>query len=73
MSKKVWNLLYVVGNPTMFTRVTANASNPMLRADALEAAEKISGNGWRVWVEHHERSSERIFESRAERAHKAAA
>ncbi len=27
MSTKVWNLMYVAGNPEMFTRVTANADN----------------------------------------------
>lgn len=65
--------MYVVGNPTMFSRVTCNADNPMSRADALRAAETVAGNGggWRVWVEHHTKS-ERIFESQAEKDHKAA-
>ena len=71
MSKKIWNLMYVAGSPTMFSRVTANASNPMSRADALAAAEKVAANGWRVWVEHHARP-ERIFESQAEKDYKAA-
>lgn len=71
MSKKVWNLMYVVGNPAMFSRVTANADNPLSRADAMAVAEKVAGNGWRVWVEHHA-SQERIFESQAEKDHKAA-
>ena len=71
MSKKVWNLMYVAGNPAMFSRVTANADNPMSRADALSAAEKVAGNGWRVWVEHHARP-ERSFESQPEKDHKAA-
>lgn len=70
MSKKVWNLMYVAGNPAMFSRVTANAGNPMSRADALEAAEKVAANGWRVWVEHHAHA-ERIFESKVEKEHKA--
>lgn len=72
MSKKVWNLMYVVGNPAMFTRVTSNADNPMSRADALAAAETVASNGggWRVWVEHHTKA-ERIFESQAEKDHKA--
>lgn len=37
MSKRVWNLMYVAGNPAMFTRVICNADNPMSRADALKA------------------------------------
>ena len=72
MAKKVWNLKYVVGNPAMFSRVTSNADNPMSRADALAAAETVARNGagWRVWVEHHSKA-ERIFESQAEKDHKA--
>lgn len=73
MSKKVWNLMYVVGNPAMFSRVTAAADNPMSRADALAGAEVITGNGgWRVWVEHIS-NGQRIFESDAEREHQRAA
>lgn len=74
MAKKVWNLMYVVGNPAMFSRVTACAENPMSRAEALKGAETINRNakgGWRVWVEHHA-SAERIFESEPERAFRAA-
>ncbi|MEJ6003883.1 hypothetical protein [Paucibacter soli] len=71
MAKKVWNLMYVVGNPSMFSRVTANADNPMLRAEALAAGEKIAANGWRVWVEHHARP-ERIFESQPEKDYRSA-
>lgn len=73
MSKKVWNLMYVVGNPAMFTRVTSCADNPMSRADALGAAERVAGNGggWRVWVEHHNKA-DRIFESQAEKSHNSA-
>lgn len=65
--------MYVVGNPAMFSRVTASADNPMSRSDALAAAEKVAGNGggWRVWVEHHQ-NGRRIFESQTETAHKAA-
>lgn len=72
MSKRVWNLMYVAGNPAMFTRVISNADNPMSRADALKAAEKVAGNGggWRVWVEHHTKA-DRIFESQAEKNHRA--
>lgn len=57
--------MYVVGNPAIFTNVTANASNPLPRAEALAGAEKIGMNGWRVWVEHHD-SKKRIFESEQE-------
>lgn len=71
MAKKVWNLMYVVGNPAMFSRVTACAENPMSRADAVAGAEKIAQNGWRVWIEHHA-TAERIFESTQEVEHRAA-
>lgn len=69
MAKKIWDLKYVVGNPKMHSRVTANADNPMSRSEALAAAATISenGGGWRVWVEHAT-TSERIFESDAEKA-----
>lgn len=71
MSKKVWNLMYVVGNPRMFSRVTSNADNPMSRSAALAAAQTISenGGGWRVWVEHQQTKS-RIFESAPETMHR---
>lgn len=70
MSKKVWNLMYVAGNPAMFSRVTSCTENPMPRADAIAGAEKIAKNGWRVWVEHHQ-TGRRIFESVPEQQHKA--
>lgn len=71
MAKKIWNLMYVVGNPAMFSRVTACADNPMTRAEALQSAEKVAGNGigWRVWVERLD-TGERIFESQAEKDHR---
>lgn len=62
MNKKCWNLCYVAGNPAHFTQVTKDATSPMTRADALESAQTVAQNGWRVWVEHTERP-ERIFES----------
>lgn len=65
-SKKVWNLKFVAGNPSMFSKVTTAAGSPMLRSDALEGAEIVSKHGWRVWVEHAE-SQKRIFESAAEK------
>lgn len=64
-TQKIWNLMYVAGNPKMFTKVIANASNPLKRSEAVEAAEQISKNGWRVWVEHVE-TKERIYESAIE-------
>lgn len=67
MSKKIWNLMYVAGNPAMFSQVFANADNPCTRKDALEGANTIANNGggWRLWVEHND-TGERIFESPAE-------
>lgn len=62
--------MYVVGNPAMFSRVTACADNPMPRAEALATVQKVANNGWRVWVEHQAKP-ERIFESQAEKDHKA--
>lgn len=74
MSKKIWNLMYVVGNPRMFDRVTANADNPCSRAEALEGANTVANNGgnWRTWVEHKD-TGERIFESATEIAYRTAA
>jgi len=74
MARKIWNLMYVVGNPAMFTRITACADNPMPRAEALASAEKVANNGgcWRVWVENAETAG-RIYESKAEKDHRAAA
>lgn len=67
-SNHVWNLMYVLGNTS---RVVGDAANPQDRTGALSGAEHVSKNGWRVWVEHHE-SGRRIFESDAEKQHKAA-
>lgn len=73
-TNKIWNLMYVVGNPAMHSRVTACADNPMSRAQALSSAETVANNGggWRVWVERN-RDGVRIFESEAEKKHKVAA
>ena len=70
MAKNIWNLMYVAGNPSMFSRVTSAADNPMSRAKAMECALNVVNNGgcWRVWVEHKE-TGERIFESEAEKEH----
>lgn len=64
-SSKVWAVKYVVGNPTLFTKVTTAAGGPLRRADALEDARAVAQNGWRVWVEHAQ-TGKRIFESDAE-------
>ena len=69
-TQKVWNLMYVAGNPGMRSKVTSNASNPMKRSEALSAAEKVAANGWRVWVEHSVNGT-RIFESDVEKTHQA--
>lgn len=71
MTKKVWNLKFVCGNPARFSSVTSCAENPMSRAAAISGAEVIAKNGWRVWVEHHV-SAERIFESAQEVEHRKA-
>ncbi|HDR9174476.1 TPA: hypothetical protein QDB23_001689 [Burkholderia vietnamiensis] len=68
MSKHIWNLKYVAGNPEMFSKVINAADNPRTRTVALEDAEKVAKNGWRVWVEHAS-TGVRIFESDVERAH----
>lgn len=72
-TNRVWQARYVAGNPAMFSRVTTAAGGPFMRAHALDAAEQIASNGggWRVWVERAD-TGERIFESEAEKQHKAA-
>lgn len=65
--------MYVVGNPKMFSKVTANADNPLPRGEALAGAAVVAKNGgWRVWVERASDPTNRIFESDAEKAHQAA-
>ena len=70
-TQKIWNLMYVAGNPKIFTKVIANSSNPMKRSESVTAAERLSQNGWRVWVEHVE-TKERIYESEVEIQYKQA-
>lgn len=70
MAKKIWNVMFVAGNPQMFTKVLSEASNPHSRSEALADSEKVAAKGWRVWVEHTT-TGERIFESEAEINHKA--
>lgn len=64
-AKKIWNLMYVAGNPDIFKEVTANSGNPMKRAEAIAAGERLADKGWRVWVEQAT-TKDRIFESDAE-------
>jgi hypothetical protein len=71
VTQKIWNLMYVAGNPGIRSKVSANASNPMKRAEALAAAERVAANGWRVWVEHSVNGT-RIFESDVEKSYRAA-
>ena len=65
MSKRVWDLKYVAGNPGIFFKVRSDSSNPMKRSEALEAAGRLADRNWRVWVEHKD-SGKRIYESEAE-------
>lgn len=65
-TQNIWNLKYIAGNPEMFSRVITAAGSPMKRSSALEGAEAVSKNGWRVWVEHAD-SGIRIFESEVEK------
>ena len=67
-SNKVWNLKYALGNTE---RIVNDASNPQSKQSALDGAQVVNRNGWRVWVEHNE-TGERIFESQREKDHKAA-
>jgi len=66
--KKIWNLKYVAGNPKMFTKVTMAAGSPMTRSEAMDGAQTIGANGWRVWVEHA-KTAKHIFESDAEKSY----
>lgn len=50
MSKKVWNLMYRVGNTQI---ITGDSGNPSSKQVALDGAATVTENGWRVWVEHH--------------------
>lgn len=69
-TQKIWNVMYVAGNPGIRSKVTANASNPMKRSEALTAAKRVAANGWRVWVEHSGTRT-RIFESDVEKSYRA--
>ena len=64
MNTKVWNLMYVAGNPAMFTRVTANADNPMKRAEALCRC-RSSGPQWLARMGGAPRDWQEDFRERA--------
>lgn len=68
-TQKIWSVQYVVGNPTMFSKITTAAGGPFRRTEALKAAKTVERNGWRAWVQHYE-TGKRIFESEAEQAYK---
>lgn len=70
-TKKVWNHMFVAGNPKMFKKVRSSSENPMLRSEALEDAKMAGDKGWRSWVEHSV-TGERIYESETEKAFKSA-
>lgn len=65
VSTKVWNLMYRLGATE---RVVGDAGNPHTRKSALEGADTITRNGWRVWVEHHA-TRKVLFQNPAEVAH----
>jgi hypothetical protein len=67
MTTKVWNLKYVAGNTN---RVISEASNPQSRKAAIEGANVVSRNGWRVWIEHYQ-TGKRLYENELEKAHQA--
>ncbi len=62
MSKRIWNLKFVAGNPQKFSQIRSASDNPMNRAKALDGFQTLSTNGWRVWVEHAH-TGKRIAES----------
>lgn len=66
MSKKIWNVKFIAGNPEFFTAVKIADKSPFTRAAANEAFENLASKGWRVWVEHVD-TGERIAESSAEK------
>lgn len=66
MSKKVWHVKYVVGNPLMFERITTAAGGPFARKVALDGFANICQE-WRCWVEHVS-TGERIAETDVEKA-----
>lgn len=70
MSKRIWNLKFVAGNPKKFSQVISDSDNPMTKAEALDGFQTLATNGWRVWVEHAQ-TSKRLAESDVEKTWKA--
>ena len=67
MSKKIWNVKFVAGNPDIFSEVKMASGSPFTRAAADEAFSNLTRKGWRAWMEHAE-TGERITESNVEKA-----
>lgn len=65
MSNRKWSVHFVAGNPRIMKKVLTDPESPMVRSKALEAANIIADNKWRVWVS--DEAGERIFESDAEK------
>ena len=63
MTKKIWVVKFIAGNPNIFTKV--RCQKPALRSKAISEAKDIAKNRWVVWVEHFE-TGEKIFESSPE-------
>ena len=66
MSKKIWNVKFVAGNPDIFSEVKMASGSPFTRAAADEAFSNLARKGWRAWIEHAE-TGERIAESSVEK------
>lgn len=69
MSKRIWNVKFVPGEPGKAVHTATDGQNPRARGAALAVANDLAKNGWRVWVEHAE-SFERIYQSAPEAAHR---
>lgn len=65
-SNQIWLLKYVIGAFGVCAHIRTDAASPFIRHKALESAERLAKNGWRVWVEHKE-TGERIYESEMEK------
>lgn len=69
MSRKIWNVMYVAGNPAIYSQVRACEENPLTRPQAMEIFNAISANGWRVYIEHAH-TGKRMAESELEKTWK---
>lgn len=52
MTKKVWHLKYVIGNPRIYTKITTDSGGPYLRNEAIRLCLNQICEDWRCWVEH---------------------